>query len=92
MGNPIIRVMGTADLIAGFIILFVTALPRQVALLTALYLITKGGIFAYSGDKASFLDVFCGLYLIVASFGLEWPLLTILAGLWLLQKAIVSFF
>jgi len=90
MGNPIAIALGVGDLVAAFSLLF-PIIPRSIALPAALYLIIKGASFAMLGNKASILDFLCGLYLISVINGYSHLMINIITGIWILQKAVLSF-
>ncbi len=85
------RLLGIGDLLAALAILLAGGMPHAISKILALYLISKGGVFALLGDKISILDVLCGLYLLAASNGISWMLVSIGAALFLVQKAVLSF-
>ena len=82
--------MGVGDLIALILILFAPVFPKQIILYGAAYLIVKGGIFAYTGNIVSMLDVACGLYAVAVAFGHSSSLLTVLVVIFLAQKFVFS--
>ena len=84
------RLLGILDLLAAFAILLADGIPYGISKTLALYLILKGGVFALMGDKISILDILCGLYLLAASNGISWTLASIVAALFLVQKAVLS--
>lgn len=84
------RLLGIADLLAAFAILLAGGVPSGISRALALYLISKGGVFALMGDKISILDLLCGLYLLAASNGISWTLVSVGAALFLVQKAAFS--
>ncbi len=85
------RLLGIGDLLAAFAILLAGGVPHAISKTLALYLISKGGVFALLGDRISILDMLCGLYLLAASNGISWTLVSIGAALFLAQKAVFSF-
>ena len=88
----IIKLLGIGDLLTTLIIWLSPVLPQRYVLLAAMYLLGKGGIFAISGDFASYIDVFGGVYIILLAFGMGNFLLSVLFSVWLVQKAIFSLF
>ena len=62
---------------------------KGFAIFMALYLIIKGIIFFT--DIVSWVDLACGVYLFLIIAGVS-PILSVLCIIWLLQKAIISFF
>jgi len=88
----IVKIMGALDLIASVMILFNVVFPGKVMAYVASYLIGKGIIFGMTGDITSYIDAAVGIYVIFLSFGLASTFLTVLVTIYLLQKAIISFF
>jgi len=88
--KPLVRLMGVADFLSAFALLFAASLPLGIAWPLALYLIAKGGIFALMGNRVSLVDALCGLYLIASVRGLSFAPLGVLGCLFLLQKAVFS--
>ncbi len=86
------RLLGVGDLLAAIILLLVGGVPAGLARGFAFYLIAKGGIFAVMGDKISILDILCGCYLLAAAYGFSVTLISVIAALFLVQKAVFSFF
>ena len=84
------RLLGILDLVVVGIILLASHLPHQFIFLGAMYLLLKGGFFAFMGDIASFIDAFIGIYMIVLSFGLSITVISVIAAIFLLQKAALS--
>lgn len=84
------RLLGIVDLLAAFAILLAGGVPYGISRALALYLISKGGLFALMGDRISILDLLCGLYLLAASNGISWTIASIAAAIFLVQKAVLS--
>ena len=82
--------MGVGDLIALILILLAPVFPKNIILYGAAYLIIKGGIFAYTGNIVSMIDVACGLYAVAVAFGHSSSLLTVLVVIFLAQKFVFS--
>lgn len=89
------KIMGFGDFVAALttvlIAVFPALLPRTIIFYIAGYLILKGGMFALSGNFISYIDVFCGLYLILMTYGISFTIVTIFVALFLFQKNIFSF-
>ena len=86
----LIKILGVGDLITGIIVALSSIFPKGIILLGAKWLIIKGGFFALTGNMVSFIDVFCGVYVIFLAFGYNVTSLTILVAIWVFQKAIFS--
>jgi hypothetical protein len=82
-------ILGVLDLIC--IIPLIFNLGYIFPLICAAYLIVKGAIFAFGGDKVSFADIGVGIILIFAAFSLSYWLISAIAIIYLLQKGIYSF-
>ena len=81
--------LGVLDLIC--IVPLIFNLGYIFPAICAAYLIIKGGIFAFGGDKVSLIDVVAGIILIFAAFSLTYWLISAVAIIYLLQKGIYSF-
>lgn len=88
----IVKLLGIGDLLSILLIWTAQIIPQRFALLAAIYLLGKGGIFAIGGDFASYIDVICGVYVILLTFGIGNILLSVLFSLYLLQKGVFSLF
>jgi hypothetical protein len=86
------KILGIGDLLAMLSIWIAPMVPEKFILLTAIYLLGKGGIFAIGGDFASYIDVVCGLYILGIIFGIGNVIVSTLISLYLLQKGIYSLF
>lgn len=64
-------------------------IPWRIGLIFAAYLAAKGIIF--KGDFASMMDITIGFYIAVLPI-FSWKFLTIIFAIYLIQKAIMSFF
>lgn len=87
----VVRLLGVGDIFAALAILLAASLPVTVVRLFALYLVMKGGVFTFLGDRMSLLDALCGLYLLAAANGISWTLVSVIAAVYLVQKAVLSF-
>jgi len=91
-----IRVLGLADLMAGFIFLgkaLHIELPILMVLFFALYLIAKGIVFVViSLDAGSFIDVAAGLVLAIAVLFQISPILLGIFAVFLVGKGFFSLF
>jgi hypothetical protein len=52
----------------------------------------KGIMFSMSGNFISFIDIFCGVYMILMTYGLAIPIISLLLVLYLFQKNLTLFF
>ncbi|MEA3430725.1 MAG: hypothetical protein U9R08_05610 [Nanoarchaeota archaeon] len=87
----IVKFMGILDIIAAIvmILLHYSIGTWRLTFLFALYLFLKA--IAFRGDMHSFLDGVIGVYMIFLLFGLH-SVLTFVAAIYLLQKAVFSLF
>ena len=84
--------LGKLDLITVLVLMGAAILPQKMLLFAAVYLLAKGLIFGVlMGDFASKIDLACGAYIGILSFGLYIPVIHTLAFIWLLQKTILTF-
>lgn len=88
----IVKILGFIDLLIVPIIFLSPHIPQKVVFYGAGYLITKGAFFGMAGDIASYIDILCGLYIILLGFGISWTFLNVIVIIYLMQKAILSFF
>jgi hypothetical protein len=86
----IVKVLGALDLACVIAILFAAAFPQKLILLFAIYLMGKGGIFALSGDVVSYIDVVCGIYMLLLAFGMVNLVVSGIFAAYLGQKSIFS--
>ena len=86
----VIRVLGILDLLCALGIFFAALLPQSFVLLLAVYLISKGGIFAFGGDVVSYIDVGCGIYMLFLFIGISNLLVSGLFMFYLIQKSVFS--
>ncbi|MCB9362615.1 hypothetical protein H6504_04210 [Candidatus Woesearchaeota archaeon] len=88
----IIKILGLLDLISATILLFGELLPNRALFYAGMYLCIKGFFFGRMGDIASWIDLLVGVYVFAfAIFNLEFGMLTIVALIYLYQKALFSF-
>ncbi len=80
------------DGLALFAALFAPIIPGSWLGFFGVLLFLKGLLFCWTLDFASFLDMACGLVLVVMAFGLSLVLLKVLVILYLAQKVIMAFF
>lgn len=86
----LVKLLGILDLFTGVALLFAAIFPRIILFYCAGYLILKGFVFAVGGDIISWLDVFCGAYALIASWGVTSGVISVIAALYLLQKSLFS--
>lgn len=92
----IAKIMGAGDVIAAIFIALISFfpefLPRRLILLFAGYLLLKGIAFSMSGNFISYIDIFCGIYMILMTFGISISIISLLLVLYLIQKNLTLFF
>ena len=88
----LLRLLGIADLLALIALLLATYLPQSLVIIMSLYLTIKGTFFLILGNPVSLLDIFAGIYLASASYGLSHWSITSIITILILQKAIISVF
>jgi len=88
----LIKILGAADILAVLSLFLAAVLPQAIIIILALYLIIKGFIFAIMGNIPSLIDLMIGFYIILVSFGIYHWIPTLIAAIYILQKAIVSIF
>jgi len=81
--------LGILDLLCVVLLVF-GIFNNFIFLLPAIYLIVKGGIFLFSGDFVSAIDVVSGAYSLFLFFGVSYFVLTFLVAIFLLQKGLLS--
>ena len=69
-----------------------TIIPTEVVLILGALLFIKGLVFAFGGDKVSWIDVLIGLYLVATILGFSYWLFTFICIIYLVQKVVVGFF
>ncbi len=87
----LVRLLGIVDLIAVIAILAGSFLPQKFVIYSAGYLIAKGGFFGMAGSLISWLDVVCGIFIILLAFGISFKIVNLLMLAFLIQKALLSF-
>ncbi len=85
------KLLSIGDFLSIIAMLCISWLPQQYIIYSASYLIMKGGIFAAMGNKVSFLDVACGIYIIFMMYGFYNHFLTGFFLLFLAQKTVFMF-
>tara|TARA_Y100000034_G_C6750171_1_gene333381 strand:- start:213 stop:482 length:270 start_codon:yes stop_codon:yes gene_type:complete len=86
----ITKILGFGDFLVIIAMLFFPFLPLKWILYAAGYLILKGGLFAFSGDVASILDIISGIYIVLFAFGFSLNFFSVIVGIYLGQKFLVS--
>jgi len=84
------KCLGILDLGCVLLILFTALFPQNWITIGATYLIIKGGLFALLGNIVSFFDAAIGIYLFLIALGVSSTILSVLAMLFLVQKAVFS--
>lgn len=87
----LVKLLGIVDLIAVVAILAGAHLPQKFIIYSAGYLIAKGGFFGMTGSMLSWLDVVCGIFIILLAFGISFKIINMLILAFLIQKAFLSF-
>jgi len=84
--------MSIGDVLAIVTLLFGAFLPEKYIFYTAFYLIIKGALFGIgSRDYVSFLDLVCGIYIILMVYGIKSTFLTVFFCLFLSMKTVMMF-
>ena len=89
----IVKALGILDLVAGLVFLLsvaVTAMPKSLIIICAVYFLIKGSMFMLLMDFASIVDFICGIIILLSAWT-EVPLvLSIIALIFIAQKGILS--
>ena len=88
----IVKLLGLLDLVVAIILAASNSLPNIIVKQAGFYLTLKGLFFSLTGDFASIIDFFVGIYIIISSFGVQNTIVSLIVFLYLLQKAIFSLF
>jgi hypothetical protein len=89
----IIKIFGVLDLISALIFglsYYFHFIPKTMMFFVSGYLIIKGAIFLFSKDIASFIDVGCGVTILLSIFFSISHLIFIIALIFLIQKGLFS--
>jgi hypothetical protein len=92
-----LKVLGLADIIAIVIFALNNFLDKtgwfsnKIVIIAGIYLLIKGFLFVINLDFASFIDMACGLILVISGFTAIPYLISIIVVVFLLQKALFSF-
>ena len=88
----IVKLLGFADILAIVALLASKILPQPLVIAMAMYLVIKGIFFMITEGITfiNFFDLLGGIYLIAASFGISYWILTAIVLIVIGQKAIVS--
>lgn len=86
----VLRILGILDLICALLMLANPIIPRAVLMYFSMYLIFKGGYFAFKYNVASILDTLAGIYMIAVAYGFSSGVLTLIAVIYLGQKGLIS--
>jgi len=86
----LVKLFGLGDILAAvfIVLLYLDIIRWQTALWVFFFLLIKG--FVFRGGLNSFLDKAMAVFVLLMFFGLSWIYGVIGAGLWLLQRGIVS--
>ena len=88
----LLKVFGLADILSVLALSIAPVLPPSLVLIMALYLMLKGLIFSLMGDMISLIDILIGFYILLVSAGLSQWIITLIASVYILQKAIAPVF
>lgn len=89
----IIKIFGILDLISALIFglsYYFHFIPRTMMFFFSGYLIIKGAIFLFSRDIASFVDIGCGIIILLSVFLSISHLIFIITIIFLIQKGAFS--
>jgi hypothetical protein len=87
------KVLGILDLVAGGIFLLsiiISALPKTMVIISAVYFMVKGFLFLLVLDFASIIDFICGIIILMSAWTAIPLVLSIVVLLFLAQKGILS--
>ena len=88
----LVKVLGFADFVAVFSLVFIDYLPKSLVLIMGLYLLVKGVFFTLiGGSMVSLIDCCCGIYHVMAVFGFGHWIITFIVVTFIFQKAFISF-
>ncbi|MEM2121772.1 MAG: hypothetical protein QXU20_03905 [Candidatus Woesearchaeota archaeon] len=90
MGNIVLKILGIFDFFVAIVLASSSFLPLNVLKQAGIFLLLKGLFFSFTKDIASILDVLCATYIILVSFGISSPFISIIVFIYLLQKALYS--
>jgi len=85
-------ILGIFDLLCILPLFWIDSMGFVFPLLCGLYLLIKGGVFLFDGNYVSGIDVIIGIYILILFGGVGHIVVSIIAGLYLAQKGIVSLF
>jgi hypothetical protein len=86
----ILWIFSIIDFTIALIIISASILPQKAVFYGALYMLGKGGFFAYTGDFISWLDIIVGVYMLFLVFGVGNIWISLIAFFYLLQKVVMS--
>ena len=86
------KMLGMFDLLGVVAIILAAYLPLHWTTYIASLIILKGLVFALMRNMVSFLDIACGIYIILIAYGFHHWIVTIGAVLFLGQKGVFSLF
>ena len=88
--GAVLRVLGVLDLVGALLLLAHPIVPKAVLLYFAMYLMFKGGYFAFRYNIASIIDTAFGVYMIAVAYGFSVNILSLIGLIYLGQKGLVS--
>jgi len=86
------KLLGILDFACGFSIIFNDSVPQGIIGFLGLILLLKGSGFAFMGDFISYIDVICAFYMLTLSLGFYNLAFSIFCAVFLMQKAVLTFF
>ena len=86
----IVKILSVGDAMVILAMILCPFLPLKWMMYAAGWLILKGGMFAFTGDIASYFDIFSGVYVVFYSFGISATFMSIIVAVYLGQKFMVS--
>ena len=91
-----IKILGILDILAAVLLIiqnyftFIEILPSSIIWIIGIYILIKGIAFALILDFASFIDIICGIVIILSIFFAVPKILIGLVIFWILQKGFFS--
>ena len=90
--NPLLAFMAILDFVSALSLMLIqhSFFPARFAYVCVIYLVFKG--FLFFGDIASKIDLIIGLYLLCSAFFGFHNFMNYILAIYLVQKAVLSFF
>jgi hypothetical protein len=86
----LVKLLGILDLFIAIMIFAHTNVSKKALLIIGFYLIIKGLLFGIMEDIASYVDIGVGVYVLLMAAGFSLGIFTVIAGLYLIQKGLLS--